>query len=73
MYELKMIYTNIVKQKYLNCLKISLQNIFFLGNINWLHYLFSLSLLLFEIFSFNNNNSYYYYYYYYLNKSTCQA
>ena len=29
-----MIYTNIAKQKYLNCLKMSLQNILFLGSIN---------------------------------------
>ena len=29
-----MIYTNIAKQKYLNYLKMSLQNILFLGSIN---------------------------------------
>ena len=29
-----MIYTNIDKQKYLNCLKMSLQNILFFGSIN---------------------------------------
>ena len=34
MYELEMIYINIIKQKYLNCLKMSLQNILFLGSIN---------------------------------------
>jgi len=34
MYGLEMIYTNIAKQKYLNCVKMSLQNILFLGSIN---------------------------------------
>ena len=29
MYGLEIIYTNIAKQKYLNCLKISLQNLLF--------------------------------------------
>ena len=34
MYELEMIYINIIKQKYLNCLKMSLQNIHLLESIN---------------------------------------